>query len=116
VGLEAITEPALFLKGKTRAQAVEAARKELGAGPPGELLCDGVQGLPRLDRDELQPWREWNGPRISPKVILGDGRMAAAAWQCVAAIDELQRGKHPAASVSIAGCNQQAIAGRFVRE
>jgi hypothetical protein len=116
VRLEAITEPALFLKGKTRVQAVEAAREELGTGTLGELLCDGVQGLPRLDRDELQPWRDWSGPRISPKVILGDGRMAAAAWQCVAAIDELQRGEHPAASVSIAGCNQQAIAGRFVRE
>lgn len=115
VQLEAITEPSLFFKGKTRAQAVESARRDLGPGQPTELLCDGVQGLPRLDRDEQQAWQDWKGPRISPKVILGDGRMAAAAWQCVAAIDELQQNRHPAASVSVAGCNQQAIAGRFVR-
>jgi 3-oxoacyl-(acyl-carrier-protein) synthase len=115
VELAAITEPHLFFRGKTRAQAVENARKELGAGQAGELLCDGAQGVPRLDRDEAEAWKDWSGPRISPKAILGDGRMAAAAWQCVAAIVELQRGSYPAASVSIAGCNQQAIAGRFVR-
>jgi 3-oxoacyl-(acyl-carrier-protein) synthase len=115
IELAAITEPYLFFRGKARAQAIENARKELGAPQAGELLCDGGQGVPRLDRDEAEAWKDWSGPRISPKVILGDGRMGAAAWQCVAAIDELQRGGHPAASVSIAGCNQQAIAGRFVR-
>jgi hypothetical protein len=114
IRLEAITEAALFHKGQTRAAAVRRAREELGTGGANELLCDGVQGVRRLDRDETEAWQDWSGPRLSPKQILGDGRMAAAAWQCVAAVDALAQGKHPAASISIAGCNQQAIAGRLV--
>jgi hypothetical protein len=41
--------------------------------------------------------------------------MAAAAWQCVAAVDSLVRGESERALVSIAGCNQQAIGASFLR-
>jgi hypothetical protein len=40
--------------------------------------------------------------------------MAGAAWQCVLAIDTVARRTHAAASVSIVGCNQQAIGAHFV--
>jgi hypothetical protein len=39
--------------------------------------------------------------------------MAAAAWQCVAAVDALNQGQYASATVSVVGCNQQAIAARF---
>ena len=41
--------------------------------------------------------------------------MAAAAWQCVAALDALAQNQYAAANVSVVGCNEQAIAAQFVR-
>jgi hypothetical protein len=79
-----------------------------------ELLCDGLQGVARLDSAEQEAWRDWTGARLSPKRVLGEGLMAAAGWQCVAAVDALQRKVHRAAVVSVVGSNQQAIAARFV--
>jgi hypothetical protein len=86
------------------------------AGAPmatDELLCDGVGSSPRADAPELAAWQDWTGPRISPKRILGEGMMAAAAWQCVAACDAVAGGKFAAANVSLVGSNQQAIGARF---
>jgi len=48
-------------------------------------------------------------------VILGEGLMAAAAWQCVAACDAVAEKRFTAASVSLVGSNQQTIGARFVR-
>ncbi len=79
----------------------------------GELLCDGLGNSPRADAPELAAWRDWTGPRISPKRILGEGLMAAAAWQCVAACDAVAGGQFAAANVSLVGSNQQAIGARF---
>ncbi len=74
------------------------------------IVSDGAGAL----YAELAAWRDWTGPRLSPKVILGEGLMAAAAWQCVAAIDALQQCRYSAANVSVVGCNQQAIAAQFL--
>jgi len=79
-----------------------------------ELLCDGIGNSPHADAAELTAWRDWTGPRLSPKRILGEGLMAAAAWQCVAACDALTGGRFIAANVSLVGSNQQAIGARFV--
>ena len=113
--LEAVTQPYLFFEKGQRAQAASRARAELGTPSAGALLCDGVQGVPRLDRDEWQAWQDWNGPRCSPKRLCGEAFVAAAAWQCVAAVGALQRGQCSSAEVSVVGCNQQAIAARFGR-
>jgi hypothetical protein len=51
--------------------------------------------------------------RLAPRVRLGEAFTAAAAWECVAAVDALRQGKFPAASVAVAGINQQAIGARF---
>ena len=80
---------------------------------PDELLCDGIGNSPRTDAAELAAWRDWTGPRISPKRILGEGLMAAAAWQCVSACDAVAGGRFAAANVSLVGSNQQAIGARF---
>jgi hypothetical protein len=87
----------------------------LGKAPPDALLCDGQQGVKRLDLDEQHAWADWSGPRLSPKIICGDGLMAAAAWQCVTAVHALLNGEASAAAVSVVGHNQQAIAAQFVR-
>ena len=80
-----------------------------------ELLCDGIGNGPRTDAAELNAWRDWTGLRLSPKRILGEGLMAAAAWQCVAACDAVAGGQFNAANISLVGSNQQAIGARFVR-
>jgi hypothetical protein len=115
VELQAITQPHLFSNKRTRAAAALKARAELGDCAPSSLLCDGIQGIHRLDRDENIAWGGWAGDRWSPKAIVGEGFMAAAAWQCVAAIDALSRQLYHSANVSVVGCNQQAIAARFGR-
>jgi 3-oxoacyl-(acyl-carrier-protein) synthase len=117
--LAAISDAHLFSQRQSRAQAARNARGELKQShhsrPEPELLCDGIQGVARLDRDEQAAWDDWGGPRLSPKNILGEGYMAASAWQCVAAVDALEHGNYSAANVSIVGCNQQAVAARFVK-
>jgi len=114
VRLAAITRPYLFFDAQSRARAAERAKAELGPGAPDHLLCDGLQAAPRTDRAEALAWQDWSGARLSPKVVLGEGLMAAAAWQCVAAFDSLRAGSYPAATNSVVGCNEQAIAVRFI--
>jgi hypothetical protein len=82
---------------------------------PGKLLCDGLGNSPRTDAAERAAWSDWNGSRVSPKQILGEGLMAAAAWQCVAACEAVADGRFASANVSLVGSNQQAIGARFVR-
>lgn len=115
VRLHAITNPYLFRRGQPRARAAELACAELPPPGPAHLLCDSRQGLAQTDRDEDSAWKRWSCARLSPKRILGEGLMAAAAWQCVAAVDALRRNRYHAATVSVVGCNQQAIAAQFTR-
>lgn len=76
-----------------------------------DLLCDSRTGVSRVDRAESKAWNSWTGARLSPKTVLGEGLMAAAAWQTVAAIDAAGPGR--GTLVSVVGCNQQAIGARF---
>ena len=137
VELTAITDAHTYSTRNNRTQAARAMREQLGAPaycrpvasqPNGkiagrmpalpevpELLCDGTGSSTRADAPERAAWRDWTGPRLSPKRILGEGLMAAAAWQCVAACDAVARGRFAAANVSLVGSNQQAIGARFVR-
>jgi 3-oxoacyl-(acyl-carrier-protein) synthase len=115
VELAAITDAHTYCTHKRRTQAAGSMRGQLNKSSPGELLCDGVGTSPRADAPEHAAWHDWTGPRLSPKRILGEGLMAAAAWQCVAACDAVADGRFPAANVSIVGSNQQAIGARFVR-
>ena len=115
VELAAITDAHTYSSRKKRIQAARAMRSQLGKISPGELLCDSAGGGPHADAAELTAWRDWTGPRLSPKRVLGEGLMAAAAWQCVAACDALTGGRFTAANVSLVGSNQQAVGARFVR-
>jgi hypothetical protein len=129
VQLAAITDAHTYSARRPRSQAAKAMSEQLTAAayavapalsakapnPATELLCDGLGGSPRADAPEAAAWSDWNGPRLSLKRILGQGLMAAAAWQCVAACDAVAGGRYTAANVSLVGGNQQAIGARFVQ-
>lgn len=114
VRLNAVTQSHLFSKGPRRLEAVQRARRELDGERPDAILCLGTQGIARLDRDEETAWADWQGARVAPKQWLGEGFMAATAWQCVAAAELVRQGRYAAANVSVVGSNQQAIAAQFV--
>ena len=115
VELAAITDPHTYSARKTRTQAAQAMRAQLGIGAAEDLFCDGLAESPRVDAPERAAWRDWPGKRLSPKQSLGEGLMASAAWQCVVACDSVANGGFAAANVSLVGSNQQAIGARFVR-
>jgi len=115
VELTAITDPHTYSARQSRTQAAQAMRGQLDTSSAGELLCDSLGDSPRTDAPELAAWRDWTGPRVSPKRILGEGLMATAAWQCVAACDAVATGQFAAANVSMVGSNHQAIGARFAR-
>lgn len=114
VELKAVTTPRLLSGKQSRAPIARQTRAELNLPNESEcLLCDGLQGIARLDEDEQASWTGWKGDRLSVKTVCGEGLMAAAAWQCVAAVDSLNQEKYSGATVSIVGTNQQAIAAQF---
>ena len=116
VELTAITDTHTYSTKNDRIRAAHSMRAQLN-GIPGhgckDLLCDGLGEGPRANAPEKAAWHDWIGPRLSPKRILGEGLMAAAAWQCVAACDALANHRFTAANVSLVGFNQQAIGAKF---
>ena len=115
VELSAITDAHTYSTRKGRTLAARSMRSELPSGSPDQLLCDGMAESRQANAPETSAWRDWTGPRVSPKRLLGEGLMAAAAWQCVAACDGITTGQFSAANVSLVGSNQQAVGARFVR-
>ena len=115
IELRAVTDPFPFVDQPSRARAATEVRASLQVPKAQDLLCDGLQNVPRFDRAEAHAWQKWPGARLSPKLILGEGLTAAAAWQCVCAVDAIRQGNHPTAYVSLVGCNQQAVGVQFTR-
>ena len=115
VQLCAVTGAHCFSSTQSRLQAVCKMRAELPPASPNHLLCDSRQNLPSLDAPETAAWKDWNGARVSPKKILGEGLTAAAAWQIAVAVEALQSKRFDAASVSVTGSNQQAVGAHFMR-
>jgi hypothetical protein len=114
VELAAITDPHLFVQGRSRADAARAMRAQLPESCPTHLLCDSAVDCPRLDAGEDAAWADWTGSRCSPKRILGESLAGGSALQCVAAVDALVLNRYSAATVSVVGCNQQAIGAHFL--
>jgi hypothetical protein len=113
VELSLITDAFTYTAVRTRQQAAQAMRAQLPACSPAEMLYNGLGNSPRTDAPEAAAWRDWTGPHLSPKRILGEGLMAAAAWQCVAACDSVAQRQYRAANVSVVGSNQMALGARF---
>jgi hypothetical protein len=112
--LQSVTDSYLFSSRQSRAQAARHVRAELPPCTPNLLLSDSLLNLPKLDAAEATAWQDWDAARLSPKVLLGEGLMAAAAWQCIVAIDALKQNSYSGANISVVGCNQQAIGAHFV--
>jgi len=115
VELSLVTDAFTYTASRTRKQAAEAMRQQLPACSPAELLCSSMSGSLRADAPEAAAWRDWTGLHLSPKRILGEGLMAAPAWQAVAACDAVARRQCRAANVSVVGPNQMALGARFER-
>jgi hypothetical protein len=117
VVLETVTDAFTYSARLSRLQAASYMRRDLTdrCHSDHELLVEGTRNRPRQDAAETAVWRDWPGRRLRPKMLLGEGLMAASAWQCVLACDALVRESCPAANVSIVGCNQQAIGTRIVK-
>jgi hypothetical protein len=113
VELAAVTDAQIFWDGSSRAAAAHEVARQLAATGNSQWLCDSCQGVRRCDEAEAVAWKDWKGTRVSPKTILGEGLMAAAAWQCVLAADAVGREVTPEAWVSVVGCNEQAVGGVF---
>lgn len=111
--LESITDEFLYSRHRGNLEALERVRSQL-APSDGALLCDSTSNESGISRHEAKAWGDWGGPRISLKRILGDGLMASAAWQVVAAVDSLHQKGLPEAVVSLAGFHQHAIGSKFV--
>ncbi|MCP5524966.1 MAG: hypothetical protein H7A46_25860, partial [Verrucomicrobiales bacterium] len=77
------------------------------------LLVDGRCGVRRIDAAEAAAWQGWEADRVSPKVVLGEGLGAGAAWQCVLACRRLQSGGQGDCLVSVPGFNAAAMGARF---
>ena len=115
VELTAITDPHTYRRGFSRHAAAHAMRAQLPQGAQDCLLVDGISESPRSSAPETSAWADWTAPRVSPKRILGEGLMAAAAWQCVVACDVVAAGRFGSATVSLVGANQQALGAQFTR-
>jgi hypothetical protein len=111
VRLNGITDEHLF----PTAGKVEALRRMKAELPkvPTALLADSTSGGSGISSEEAQLWSDWSGPRISPKRVLGEGLMASAAWQVVAAADAIAKGSARDALISIGGFHQHAIGAHF---
>jgi hypothetical protein len=114
IELAAVTDPYLFKSGLPRVSAVRSVRQQLAFNGAGTTLIDGLQNIPHYDAAEETVWKDWPSRRLSPKTILGEGLMAASAWQAVLAVHEVQQ-RADAAVLSVVGTNQQAIGAAFQR-
>jgi hypothetical protein len=112
VRLAAVSDSHLFVASQPRAAAVAKMRQQLIYNGSGAVLVDGLQNIRRYDTAEEAAWRDWTARRVSPKMILGEGLMAAAAWQAVLAVNAVRTGAD-SALLSVVGTNQQAIGAIF---
>lgn len=108
VKLLRLPDPVSFA-GSDKEQAAQEIRHRLGATDDGEtLLVDGRAGVQRFDRPEAIAWADWQGPRWSPRILLGEGMGISAAIQTVAAVRALESRSYQKAVIVATGANQQA--------
>jgi len=114
VELEAITQPISFVGRAEREPALLEVRDSILNGSTRSLLVESRSDDSQWNRLETEVWRDWSGPRLAVKNVLGEALSASSAWQCVCAVEQLRRRPElQRATVSVLGLNQQAIAARF---
>jgi 3-oxoacyl-(acyl-carrier-protein) synthase len=116
VALDAITDEFLYSSGG-RMTALTGMKEQLaGLSADDAVLFDSTSGSRGVSETEARLWADWPGPASSPKKILGEGLMASAAWQVIAAVDALAKGRARQALVSIAGLHQHAIGASLSKD
>ncbi len=113
--LDAITDEFLYSHSGGKRGAVENVRAQLGPPHPGALLCESTSNAAGISQEEAAVWSDWSANRIAPKRVLGEGLMASAGWQVVAAADALAAGSAEEALVSIGGFHQHSIGCRLTQ-
>jgi 3-oxoacyl-(acyl-carrier-protein) synthase len=113
VTVDAVTDSHPFHDRHSQIRAALQMRSQLPAGDRRDVAIFSSNGVAKLDRPETKAWNSWPGRCIAPKSVLGEGLMAASAWQTVVAVDLIARSQCANAFVSVVGCNQQAIGARF---
>lgn len=115
ITLEHVTEASLFADRAGQFAAARRTREALGAHGGDGILASSLVGVPGIDAAESAAWQGWAGTHIQTKPLLGEGLMAGAAWQCVAALAALGQAQARSAIVNIVGCHQAVGAARFAR-
>jgi hypothetical protein len=87
---------------------------EAQKGKTSDLLVDGLISVPRLDRDEAAITNSWQGDRLSPAKVLGEGMGIRGGLQTIAAIEALGDRYH-SVTILAPGGNHQAFSARLVR-
>lgn len=107
VELTAVTQPELFVAGRSRREAVDAMHQRLTAIAPDAVTFESA---PVALADH-------SGRRQSHALVpvIGDGFAAAGGWTCVSAVDAIARGGLATAAASVVGANLQAIGAVFSR-
>lgn len=113
--LDAITDEFLYNFSGGKRGALADVRAQLGPASSGAILCESTSNGAGISLEEAAVWSDWVSSRIAPKRVLGEGLMASAAWQVVAATDALAAGSAKEALVSIAGFHQHAIGCRLTQ-
>ncbi len=111
--LEAVSDEFLYCTSGGKLAAIEKVREQLGTSKEGVLLCESTTNAGRISKEEAVVWNDWRGSRIAPKRVLGEGLMASAAWQVIAATDAISAGDAKGAMVSVAGLHQHAMGCRL---
>ena len=112
VKLQSITDEHVY-HSQTKAAALLNMKTQLlphGANP---MLVDSTSSSTGICSEESNLWSTWKDLRLSPKQVLGEGLMASAAWQAVAAVDAIKNGVATEALMSVAGFHQHAIGAKF---
>jgi len=97
----------------------EAIQKALNALPElseqqqqNALLVDSLSGDAKLDLNESDILKPWQGERLSPATSLGYGMGASAGFQTIAALESLKT-DYEVAQVLASGTNQHAFAAQL---
>lgn len=103
-----LPEP-ISLAAHSRNEATQLVRDALNVTDDSStLLVDGRSGSQRVDRPETAAWLNWQGPRWSPRKLLGEGMGVSAGWQVVLAAVALRDCDLQRAVITATGGNQQA--------
>ncbi|MFU8893145.1 MAG: beta-ketoacyl synthase N-terminal-like domain-containing protein [Luteolibacter sp.] len=81
---------------------------------PATLLIDGLTGMARADRDEADVLADFDGPRLSPAITLGEGMGVRCGFQTITAIRAIESGQ-PSATILASGGNQHAYSATLTR-